>query len=406
MHFLASVASAKTIMLATFDGVKETSLTWSPVNDPVMGGQSTSKFSVEEPLGIFEGEVKIVPSLGAAGFCNLETTGTVSFPDVSGTDGITVAAKQTMDDGLANFDVRFSTTQTNAARRGAAWEADFKLVDGQESQFVSYSDFTCQWRGQKLTNCGNIEEQLSSVQQLVVGSGGVAGPFRLELSSLAATSKPSETSADEVILESFAVPAGNVRLASFNSDDAEFHQWVQKNDPVMGGASRGTFEIVDNTGVMNGTVALIPSLQAPGFIKTLTNDQKAFADVSSCTGLELTTKSVSTPGDYTGYRVSFGSDSAFMQCGKYFARGFKADFTAGEGEFKTVQVPFNQFTKCWDDSTGDAIHTCAEDARFCPSSERLADLQTMSLWAEGHAADVTLTIQSIDAYGCDANTVV
>jgi hypothetical protein len=202
------------------------------------------------------------------------------------------------------------------------------------------------------------------------------------------------------------VPAGNVRLASFNKDDAEFHAWVQKNDPVMGGASRGTFEIVDNTGVMNGTVALIPSLQAPGFIKTLTNDQKAFADVSSCTGLELTTKSVSTPGDYTGYRVSFGSDSAYMQCGKFFARGFKADFTAGEGEFKTVQVPFNQFTKCWDDSTGDAIHTCAEDASFCPTSERLADLQTISLWAEGHAADVTLTIQSIDAYGCDANMVV
>merc|ERR1711991_749545 len=90
---LASVASAKTVMLATFDGADETTLTWRPVNDPVMGGQSTSKFSIEEPLGIFEGEVKIVTFLGAAGFCNLETTGTVSFPDVSGTDGITGGCK-------------------------------------------------------------------------------------------------------------------------------------------------------------------------------------------------------------------------------------------------------------------------------------------------------------------------
>merc|ERR1711865_326797 len=118
-------------------------------------------------------------------------------------------------------------------------------------------------------------------------------------------------------------------------------------------------------------------------------------DVSSCTGLELTTKSTSTPSDYTGYRVSFGSDSAFMQCGKFFARGFKADFTAGDGEFKTVEVPFNMFTKCGDDSTGDAIHTCEEDSRFCPSSSRLANLQTISIWAEGAAADLTLTIESI-----------
>merc|ERR1719263_2714091 len=144
---------------------------------------------------------------------------------------------------------------------------------------------------------------------------------------------------------------------------------------------------------MSGTVALIPSLQAPGFIKTSTIDQKAFADVSSCTGLELTTKSTSTPSDYTGYRVSFGSDSAFAQCGKFFARGFKADFTAGEGEFKTVQVPFNKFTKCWDDATGDAIHTCEEDSQFCPGSERLSNLQTFSIWADGHAADVTIAIK-------------
>jgi hypothetical protein len=198
-----------------------------------------------------------------------------------------------------------------------------------------------------------------------------------------------------------AVPvAGNVRLASFKKGDDEYRTWVQQNDPVMGGASRGTFEVVDETGVMNGTVALIPSLQAPGFIKTSTIDKKAFADVSACTGLELTTKSTSTPGDYPGYRISFGSDSAFKQCGKFFARGFKADFTAGEGEFKTVQIPFNQFTDCWDDGTGDAITTCEQDSQFCPTSERLSNLGSFSIWAEGHAADVTITIQSIEAYGC------
>ena len=210
-----------------------------------------------------------------------------------------------------------------------------------------------------------------------------------------------------MIVSAMVAPVvGNISLATFaNEADAEYHSWVQKNDPVMGGKSIGTFDVVDGNGVMNGTVALIPSLQAPGFIKIESKDSKAWADVSSCEGLALTTKSSSNPSEYTGYRVSFGSDSAFMQCGKFFARGFKANFKAGEGEFETVQVPFNQFTKCWDDSTGDAIHTCEEDSRFCPSSERLSNLQTMAIWAEGVAADLTLTIQSVEAYGCSTTMV-
>merc|ERR1712224_298236 len=216
---LFALASAKTVMLATFDGAKETSLTWRPVNDPVMGGQSTSSFSVEASKGIFEGEVKVVPFLGEPGFCNLETSGSVSFPDVSDTDGIVVTAKQTKDGGLKNFDVRLTTTQTDAARRGASWKADFEVVDGQDSYFVPYSDFSCQWRGQTLKTCGNIADQLSSVTQLVVGSGGVAGPFRLELTSFAAATKDLQAS-DEIVLESF---------------DAAVHTWSAHNDPVMGG---------------------------------------------------------------------------------------------------------------------------------------------------------------------------
>jgi hypothetical protein len=198
---VASAAAAKSITLATFDGAKKTTLSWRPINDPVMGGQSKSTFDVKSAIGIFQGEVKVVPFLGAPGFCNLETTGAISFPDVSGTNGITVNAKQTLEGGLSNFDVRFATKQTSAARSGAAWEADFKMVRGQDSYFVPYSAFTCQWRGRKLNNCGNISEQLSSVTQFTLGSGGVAGPFRLEISSLAATSKPSVVEEKSIVTD-------------------------------------------------------------------------------------------------------------------------------------------------------------------------------------------------------------
>jgi hypothetical protein len=38
---------------------------WTDLNDPVMGGQSTSTFTVKESeaIGIFNGTVRIVPSL-------------------------------------------------------------------------------------------------------------------------------------------------------------------------------------------------------------------------------------------------------------------------------------------------------------------------------------------------------
>jgi len=205
-----------------------------------------------------------------------------------------------------------------------------------------------------------------------------------------------------LVLGFAAARAADIPLATFDgADPALTHTWKEMNDPVMGGASTGTFSIENGIGIMNGTVALIPYLQAPGFIKTDTQDSKAWPDVSSCTGLALTTRSTSMPGRYSGYRVSFGTDSAFMQCHKFFARGFKANFVAGEGSFSTVQVPFNQFTKCWDDATGDAITTCAQDSRFCPTDVRLKNLQTLSIWAEGKTANVKLEVKSVSAYGCE-----
>merc|ERR1712241_240461 len=157
----------------------------------------------------------------------------------------------------------------------------------------------------------------------------------------------------------------------------------------------------------DGTVAIVPSLSAPGFIQAFTTDKKAFPDVSSCTGLTMTLKSSSSPAKYSGYRISFGNDrsrSASCNAG-FFAFGYKADFTPPEDDFGVLKIPFSSFTRCWSDSTGDAIKTCAEDSQFCPTTERLANLQKITLWAEGHEGDVTLSVESIGAYGCAAALV-
>jgi uncharacterized surface protein with fasciclin (FAS1) repeats len=65
-----------------------------------------------------------------------------------------------------------------------------------------------------------------------------------------------------------------------------------------------------------------------------------------------------------------------------------------------VQIPFTDFTDCWDDGTGEAIKTCADDAKYCPDEGTLSNMQTMSVWAEGKEGDVHLEIKSVVATGC------
>ena len=43
------------------------------MDDPVMGGASVSTFAREGKTGVWSGEVKVVQSLGAPGFCTLRT---------------------------------------------------------------------------------------------------------------------------------------------------------------------------------------------------------------------------------------------------------------------------------------------------------------------------------------------
>merc|ERR1740117_2732240 len=146
---------------------------------------------------------------------------------------------------------------------------------------------------------------------------------------------------------------------------------------------------------MEGTCAIIPRLKVPGFIKAVTSG--TYADISSCTGIELEVRS---DVEYAGYRFNFGSDKS--SCGKFFARGYKADFTAPVGSFGKVQIPFNKFTNCWDDGSGAAIVTCADDSSKCPTESRLQDLQTLSVWAEGFEGTVKLDLKSVGTYGCGA----
>ena len=75
---------------------------------------------------------------------------------------------------------------------------------------------------------------------------------------------------------------------------------------------------------------------------------------------------------------------------------FKAQFDVPPGdEFSEVRIPFNMFSNKWDSATGDQIVTCAEDPKVCPTSNDLAHIRQVGIWAEGVEGNIHLEVQSI-----------
>lgn len=189
--------------------------------------------------------------------------------------------------------------------------------------------------------------------------------------------------------------AADVVLEHF---DKPIHSWREKNDPVMGGKSTGTFTLENGVGVFDGEVNDVPALQAPGFITVESSDFAPWGDASHCKALALNVKSST---DYSGFRVSFGH--AHAKGGKFFAYGYKAPFTAPQGDFGEVVIPFTNFSDFWDDATGNIIHTCAENKDYCPDEKTLRNMGTISIWGEGVLGKVHLELKSISATQCDSS---
>jgi len=376
-------ASAGSVPIATFDGVKATTLEWQTVNDPVMGGKSVSSFKVDGKTGVWAGEVAIVPFLKAPGFCNLQSPGlgkTADFPDLSGCDGIILRAKETDAKGLSQFNVQLMSKGAKHWFSQGVYMASVNITALMTDVFVPWSAFTCSVRGSKVSWCPELSTQLKQINSVGVGTffPGTAGPFNIEIESMSGRS--SSVSLEE---------SSYLDLATF--DGKAPHTWHSENDPVMGGKSSSAVKQQAASLDYSGTTRIVPALKAPGFTIAMTENPLVshFPDVSAMDGLTVSIRQVGG-SNFTGYKLAFcDSHINFYRCQM---ETFKADLVIPAGsDFQEVFVPWSKFSDKWNPATGK--HT----AENPPTASSLKSITQLQLWTEAQEGDFHVELQYVRA---------
>jgi hypothetical protein len=377
---------------------RQSTHSWRAKNDPVMGGKSHGSVSIENGVGIFDGEVVNVPFLQAPGFITMETSGGV-YPDVSSCVGLKLTLRSRQD--YAGYRFSFGNVHVPGGRFAFGYKTNLNPPVGNDFGEVEipFTDFSARWddaTGDQIVSCKDDEQYcptvdaLHNLKTMSIWGEGVAGKVHLDILVIKAVGceEPMQGTATDAL--EVSISSDEIDIESFDNIQ---HQWSCLNDPVMGGESSSEVSFHDGVASFDGKVAIVPFLQAPGFI-TMRASGGAFPDVSSCTALKLV---LMAREEYHGYRVSFGT---LRLPNAHHASGFKANFEAPLGAFDEVVIPFKDFSSHWDDATGDQIVTCTEASTYCPDVETLSDMKTISIWGEGVAGNVTLIIKSISAVGC------
>lgn len=180
--------------------------------------------------------------------------------------------------------------------------------------------------------------------------------------------------ANSVILTDFAKHANN---------------WIEENDPVMGGDSFNcSFKVkkTEEFAVFAGEVKIVPALQAPGFCfaRTLTSKVGDFPDVSSYKNFDIT---VRNRGPLESFKVAFAADTTSPQF-----KCFKADVNVSISDsFQTISIPFENFSNEWSSATGEPTK------HVPPTAKNLQDIFQLQIWSEGVASKFNIEVQSISA---------
>jgi hypothetical protein len=266
-----------------------------------------------------------------------------------------------------------------------------------------------------VSDAASIHSDLRSAEISFEEKMKMAHGLRFILVSILIAAAPAVPSPARACGQDLAHSSGlQTRQPAFGQDLATFDgakptgqwNWRLTNDPVMGGLSTSTWAILGNVAIWNGTVAIVPSLNAPGFCTAATWDgfgvTARFPPVSGFTHMLLRVRS-RTPS-YSGFKVSFAADTLNPQF-----KSFKANFALKPTvDWQVVAIPFRPaFSNDWSPFDGECgnvdpsgrAHKCctAETPDVCVTEHNLRFISQVGLWAEGKAGSFHLEIERIGA---------
>lgn len=209
-------AAAATVSLVTFDAAAGTTFAFKELNDPVMGGQSAGTWTTDatNKVGVFDGEVKTVPSLKAPGFIKAASDG--KFADASAAFGGAFVLKvRTSTPDYQGFRFAFASgaTSTNYACAGGGslpfsrgcFKSNAFTVAASGDDFVeiklpltSFSDKWSPATGEQTTTCAKDSDvcptakQLKSITRVEIWAEGANGKAHLEVQSISVVGASGE----------------------------------------------------------------------------------------------------------------------------------------------------------------------------------------------------------------------
>eukprot|EP00560_Eucampia_antarctica_P007667 CAMPEP_0197823524 /NCGR_PEP_ID=MMETSP1437-20131217/868_1 /TAXON_ID=49252 ORGANISM="Eucampia antarctica, Strain CCMP1452" /NCGR_SAMPLE_ID=MMETSP1437 /ASSEMBLY_ACC=CAM_ASM_001096 /LENGTH=254 /DNA_ID=CAMNT_0043422745 /DNA_START=103 /DNA_END=867 /DNA_ORIENTATION=- len=166
---------------------------WNALNDPVMGGQSSSTVSIKGGLGIFEGEVVDVSFLQAPGFITMRGEG--DYADVSSCDTFRLTARAS--EPYEGYRISFGIKTVPGNRFARGFKANFLSPVGTDMVDIDipFRDFTVRWddkTGDPVKTCQEDEaycpdiDTLKNMKSISIWGEGVDGKIKLEIDSIKA----------------------------------------------------------------------------------------------------------------------------------------------------------------------------------------------------------------------------
>ena len=176
LMLIALTANASdTIPLLDSNG-KTSKIKWNIVNDTVMGGRSSSRWSDKSSALSFEGFLSLENN---GGFASVRHD--LNNINLSGTDGIFIKVKG--DGRKYQFRIR------SQASRWANYSQEFKTKkDTVQTFYLPYKDFKPSWRGRSVRNVPTLTGKDVRGIGFLLGDK-IQGKFKLEVLNISASTQ-------------------------------------------------------------------------------------------------------------------------------------------------------------------------------------------------------------------------